>query len=96
MSPRRGRDGSPGSGSPPPEDAPIPATEPALVPERPTVTWLRILTAAAILLGAASVVAVFALCTSAARGDRSALPEPDTETAARESGLFAGPEDQHP
>ncbi|MCX5213646.1 hypothetical protein OG689_30995 [Kitasatospora sp. NBC_00240] len=60
------------------------------------MTWLRILTAAAILLGAASVVAVFALCTSAARGDRNAVPEPDTETAARESGLFASPEDHHP
>jgi hypothetical protein len=57
------------------------------------VTWLRILTAAGILLGAASVLTVFALCTSAPRGERLAPPEPDTETAARESGLIAGPED---
>ncbi|MFC9331904.1 hypothetical protein [Kitasatospora sp. NPDC057015] len=60
------------------------------------MTWLRILTAAGILLGAASVLTVFALCTSATRGERTAPPEPDTETAARQSGLIPSPEDHAP
>ncbi|WP_395297946.1 hypothetical protein ACF9IK_34190 [Kitasatospora hibisci] len=36
------------------------------------MTWLRVLTALGILAVAASALLVFALCTAAARGDRTA------------------------
>ncbi len=60
------------------------------------MTWLRILTAAGLLLVAASAVLVLALFTSAAGGDRDARPESDTETRAHESGLIPRPEDGPP
>ncbi|MFC8453483.1 hypothetical protein [Kitasatospora sp. NPDC057223] len=60
------------------------------------MTWLRILTAAGILLLGASVVLVFALSTAAARGDRDAPGEPSTEAAARASGLIPPPEGEQP
>ncbi|WP_371482402.1 hypothetical protein [Kitasatospora sp. NBC_00315] len=56
--------------------------------------WLRILTAAGILLVAASAVFVLARCTSGAAGERAGPTEPDTRTSAVESGLIPGPEEE--
>ncbi len=60
------------------------------------MTWLRILTAVGFLLVGASAVLVLALCTSAARGDLDAPPEPGTERAAGESGLIPRPDGEQP
>ncbi|MFF7990713.1 hypothetical protein ACFZDG_13105 [Kitasatospora xanthocidica] len=53
------------------------------------MTWLRVLTALGILAVAASALIVFALCTSASRGERAAEEPPsDSRTDAEHSGLF--------
>ncbi|MEU8922117.1 hypothetical protein AB0D10_14450 [Kitasatospora sp. NPDC048545] len=53
------------------------------------MTWLRVLTALGILAVAASALLVFALCTSASRGERAAEETPpDLRSDAENSGLF--------
>ncbi|WP_327673258.1 hypothetical protein [Kitasatospora sp. NBC_00458] len=53
------------------------------------MTWLRVLTALGILAAAASALLVFALCTAAARGDRSDRGAPrDLREEAERSGLI--------
>ncbi|MER7757504.1 hypothetical protein [Kitasatospora sp. NPDC097643] len=52
------------------------------------MTWLRVLTAVGILAVAASALLVFALCTSAARGERAGEGASDLRADAEGSGLF--------
>ncbi|GAA2829134.1 hypothetical protein RMN57_03595 [Kitasatospora sp. CM 4170] len=53
------------------------------------MTWLRVLTALGILAVAASALLVFALCTAAARGDRTARDD-GGEGAEEEGGRGRG------
>ncbi|MFC5661651.1 hypothetical protein ACFP3U_01495 [Kitasatospora misakiensis] len=54
------------------------------------MTLLRVLTALGILAAAASALLVFALCTAAARGDRTdrGAPARDLRSEAERSGLI--------
>ncbi|MED7952017.1 hypothetical protein [Streptomyces sp. BE303] len=54
------------------------------------MTWLRVLTALGILAVAASALIVFALCTAAARGDRTdrGAPRGGLREDAEQSGLI--------